>query len=64
VPKIKKKGLYINENLTQARKRLLWLTKQDAKKLKYDYVWTMNGKVYIRKDESSDCISLFIVKMI
>jgi len=34
VPGMKKKEMYINENLTQARKRLLWLTKQAAKKLK------------------------------
>jgi len=43
--------LYANENLTQARKRLLWFTKQAAKHLKYTYVWTTNGKIYICKNE-------------
>ena len=50
--------LFINENLTQERKRLLWLTKQTAKNLNYTYIWTMNGKIYVRKNEDS---SSFII---
>ena len=46
--------LYVNENLTKARKKLLWMTKQKAKELKYAYTWTMNGKTYVCKDEKSD----------
>ena len=52
------KKLFINENLTQERKRLLWLTKQTAKNLNYTYIWTMNGKIYVRKNEDS---SSFII---
>ena len=46
------KNLYINENLTHSRKRLLWLTKQFAKKADYAYVWTMNGKIFRLKREN------------
>ena len=46
--------LYVNENLTNARKKLLWMTKQKAKELKYSSTWTMNGKIYVRKNENSD----------
>ena len=46
--------LYVNENLTNARKKLLWMTKQKAKELKYASTWTMNGKIYVRKNENSD----------
>ena len=43
--------LYINENLTQERKRLLWQTKERAKSLQFSFVWTMNGRIYVRKNE-------------
>ena len=43
---------FINENLTQRRKRLFWNTKQKAKELEYNFFWTHNGQNYIRKDEA------------
>ena len=46
---MEKAKLFINENLTQARKRLLWQSKQVAKENGYAYIWTMNGKTYVRK---------------
>ena len=48
--------LYVNENLTQSRKRLLWQTKQAAKTRDYSYIWTQNGKIYVRKNENSDSV--------
>jgi len=45
--------LYINENLTSKRKKLLWMAKQAAKKLDFKYVWTMNGKILVRKCSES-----------
>ena len=36
--KIERKILFINENLTQARKQLLLLTKQKAKVKDYSYI--------------------------
>ena len=48
--------LYVNENLTQSRKRLLWQTKQAARTRDYSYIWTQNGKIYVRKNENSDSV--------
>ena len=55
-PVDKIKHLFINENLTQRRKRLLWLTKQKAKELDYKFIWTSNGQIYLRETEDSDKI--------
>ena len=48
--------LYIDENLTQSRKRLLWQTKQAARTRDYSYIWTQNEKNFVRKDENSDSV--------
>ena len=55
-PISKMKRLYINENLTQERKKLLWQTKQRMKQLEIKFLWTMNGKIYVRKDEDSTSV--------
>lgn len=47
------KELFVNENLTQQRKKLLWLTKQRAKVNGFKYVWTNNGKICVRENEES-----------
>ena len=43
--------LYVNENLTQYRKKLLWKTKELTKKYHYAYLWTTNGKIFVKKNE-------------
>ena len=48
--------LYINENLTQRRKRLFWRSKQQAKELSYKYIWTNNGQIYVQKDKNHERI--------
>ena len=48
--------LYVNENLTQRRKRLFWLAKQKAKKLNNKFIWTSNGQIFIREDEKADSL--------
>ena len=55
-PISKMKRLYINENLTQERKKLLWQIKQRMKQLEIKFLWTMNGKIYVRKDEDSTSV--------
>ena len=45
---------YVNENLTQRKKRLFWLAKQKVKELKYEYLWTHNGQIYDWKNENSE----------
>ena len=46
--------LFMNENLTQRRKRLFWLSMQKAKELEYKYFWTQNGQIFVRKNEESE----------
>ena len=48
--------LYVNNNLTQRRKRLFWRSKQQAKELSYKYIWTNNGQIYVRKDKNHERI--------
>ncbi|XP_064469907.1 uncharacterized protein LOC135384644 [Ornithodoros turicata] len=44
-------NLYVNENLTGFNRDLLWKAKQRAKEQAYRFVWTKNGKIYVRKVE-------------
>ena len=55
-PVDKMEHLFINENLTQRKKRLFWLTKQKAKELNHKFIWTNNGQIYARETEDSDKI--------
>ena len=50
--------IYLNENLTQIRKKLFWKTKQKAKQMNYRYIWTTNGNIFAKK--SDDEITLAI----
>ena len=52
------KRVYIDENLTQKRKRLFWLAKQKIKALQYKFIWTNNGYIFVRKDIHSEKISI------
>ena len=45
--------LYVNKNLTQQRKRLLWSAKQRAIEKDYKYVWPNNDKILVRKTKQS-----------
>ena len=42
--------LYVNENLTRARKYLVWRTKQMARQKNFKYVWTKNGRILVDSD--------------
>ena len=50
--------LYVNENLTQCRKRLFWLAKQKAKELDYKFIWTSNGQIFICEDKKADSLPI------
>ena len=54
--------LYVNENLTQIRKRLLWKAKQMAKERDYAYIWTTNGRILVRKDADTNAIAILCDK--
>ena len=51
-------NIYINENLTQSRKKLFWHAKQKAIASNFKFYLSVNGNVYVRK--SSDPDSLLI----
>ena len=55
---MKRKKKFIDKNLTQGRKRLLWLTKQKAKPKNFSNTWTMNGRIYMRKDDAASSITI------
>lgn len=50
--------VYINEHLTKQRKQLVYEAKQIKKAKNYKFVWTKGGKVFIRKNETSNIIQL------
>jgi len=43
--------IFINDQLTQYNKKLLWLAKEVSKKYGFKYSWANSGGVYIRKHE-------------
>ncbi|KAF6217384.1 hypothetical protein GE061_001739 [Apolygus lucorum] len=43
--------VFINENLTAYRRKLLFMTRQRAVEANYRYVWVSNGKIMARKAE-------------
>lgn len=51
-----KMPIYINEHLTTHAKRMLFLSKQIAKKNHFAYVWVKAGRVYIRQQADSRAI--------
>ncbi|XP_041469857.1 uncharacterized protein LOC121419445 [Lytechinus variegatus] len=45
--------IYVNENLVGATRELLGLANGARKDAGYKFLWTYNGKIYVRKDEKS-----------
>ncbi len=52
------KKIFINESLTQRNKNLLRLAKIKKTELDYKYVWSRNGVIYMRKEDSSPPIKV------
>ena len=48
--------IFINENLTQTRKKLFWQTKQKAKKEEWKYYWTVNGNIFVKKHNNANAV--------
>ena len=42
-------NLYINEHLTKQRKDLFYAARTVKRENKYEYLWTANGKVFMKK---------------
>lgn len=52
------KNIFVNENLTKSRKRLLWEAKQKAKNAGFKFIWTVNGNIFVRKAEECNSIAI------
>ena len=52
------KKIYINESLTEINKMLYKNCLITKKELSYNYLWTTNGKTYMRKDRDSHVIHI------
>lgn len=50
------KQIYINEHLTPLNKLLYKNTRDKTKAAKYQHVWVRDGKVFVRKDDSSPAL--------
>ena len=53
-----KNNIYINESLTKRNKQLFSNSVKVKKELKYSYIWSSNGKIYLRKDQDSPAIPI------
>jgi len=42
---------YINENLTNLTKQLMSLTNRKRKEFNWRFIWTVNGKIFVKKSE-------------
>ena len=51
-------NIYINESLTERNKGLFKEALKAKKSLKYKFIWTSNGKVYLRKDTDTKIIHI------
>ena len=49
-------NIFINESLTEANKELFKATLKVKKDCSYEYIWTSNGKIYLRKERDSSAI--------
>ena len=53
---------FINENLTKTRKKFFRQTKQKAMKEEWKYYWTVNGKIFVRKDDKANTVFIKYVQ--
>lgn len=50
--------VYINEHLTQFNKLLLKKCRETAKLKQYQYVWSKNGRIYVRKNDTAPALQV------
>lgn len=46
------KVIYVNDHLTAYNKKLLWETKSRCREIHFKFIWTKDGKIFVRKDEN------------
>ncbi|CAG9790218.1 unnamed protein product [Diatraea saccharalis] len=54
------KSIFINEHLTSYNKQLLKNAKEVCKNKQYIFTWTKNGRVYVRKGDTSPALWIAI----
>lgn len=47
------KKIYVNEQLTEMNNKLFWNARKKAKEINWKFVWVTEGKIMMKKDESS-----------
>lgn len=52
------KPIYINEHLTYYNKQILKKCKDTAKAKEYQYIWTRNGRIFVRKNDTSAALHI------
>ncbi|CAH2099276.1 unnamed protein product [Euphydryas editha] len=52
------KPIYINEHLSPVNKQILKKCREAAKAKQYRYVWTKNGRIFVRKNDTSPAIQI------
>ena len=45
--------VYVNDELTASNRKLLFLTKSKARERNWRYVWVKDGRILVKKEESS-----------
>lgn len=50
--------VYINEHLPSSVRKLLGMTAVKRKEQDYKYLWTRNGRIFVRKSQNSDKIEI------
>lgn len=54
----KRDVVFVNDQLTQHYRHLMWLAKKKSKEVGWKFVWFSNGHLYAKKDEQSSPIQL------
>ena len=49
--------VFVSESLTSFKKKLFGDVNNLKKHLKWKYIWTHNGRIFIREDENKPCFS-------
>jgi hypothetical protein len=53
IPKENQQIIYINENISREQQQLSYSARMFKRECNYDYVWTRDGVLFVRKDENS-----------
>ena len=62
--KFRNKNIFINEHLTPKNKNIYSIAKQKKQSGDYKFLWTRNGKIYLRKDDNSQVVHVTDVEML